>query len=282
MLGVGPGEISSDAYMMGIDPMTQRRRMNESLDVIMALLRGEGPITRETDWFSLHEARLQLAPYSQPHLHVAVASTYSPSGMMAAGAHGLGVLSLGGSIGKMIVTLEDQWGIGSAEAAKHGRTMNRADWRIVLPFHIAEDRDEAINDVKVGAAAFQHEYVGAVLGRIPEPGEDDIGATAARGEAIVGDPDDAVRILKDLQEKTGGFGGFLGLFHDWAPLHKQLRSYELFARYVIPHFQGQMEPLRSSEQWVSANKRTIFGATPDAIKQAFHEAGREMPGPISE
>ena len=35
---VGPGSLSSDAYMMGIEPVTQRQRMDESLTAIMALL----------------------------------------------------------------------------------------------------------------------------------------------------------------------------------------------------------------------------------------------------
>ena len=41
MLGVGPGALVSDAYMMGIDPESQRRRMDESLGAIVALLEGE-------------------------------------------------------------------------------------------------------------------------------------------------------------------------------------------------------------------------------------------------
>src|SRR5919106_2890989 len=38
MLGVGPGALPSDAFMMGIDPVDQRRRMEESLDAIVKLL----------------------------------------------------------------------------------------------------------------------------------------------------------------------------------------------------------------------------------------------------
>src|SRR3954470_22824714 len=41
MLGVGPGQLPSDAYMMGIDPARQRHMMAESLDAIVRLLRGE-------------------------------------------------------------------------------------------------------------------------------------------------------------------------------------------------------------------------------------------------
>ena len=41
MFGAGPGQLVTDASMLGIDPMTQRPRMEEAFDVIMRLFRGE-------------------------------------------------------------------------------------------------------------------------------------------------------------------------------------------------------------------------------------------------
>src|ERR671910_1518824 len=61
MLGVGPGALISDAVMMGIDPVTQRPRMDEALGVIVRLLAGE-VVTHAADWFELHEVRLQMLP----------------------------------------------------------------------------------------------------------------------------------------------------------------------------------------------------------------------------
>src|SRR6476660_1519575 len=58
MLGCGPGSLPSDAFMMGIDPQRQREVMEESLEAILALLDGSEPVTRETDWFTLKDARL--------------------------------------------------------------------------------------------------------------------------------------------------------------------------------------------------------------------------------
>jgi alkanesulfonate monooxygenase SsuD/methylene tetrahydromethanopterin reductase-like flavin-dependent oxidoreductase (luciferase family) len=81
--------------MLGIEPSTQRRRMDEALEAIMALLRCDGPVTRRTDWFEMHEARLHLRPYSDPHFPIAVASTLTPAGLATAGRHGVGILSLG-------------------------------------------------------------------------------------------------------------------------------------------------------------------------------------------
>src|SRR5881398_1055536 len=66
MLGVGPGALPSDAFMMGIDPMRQREMMDEGLGVIIRLMTEDEPITYETDWFTLRDARLQLKPYQRP------------------------------------------------------------------------------------------------------------------------------------------------------------------------------------------------------------------------
>ena len=64
IFGAGPGALPSDAYIMGIDPVNQRRMMEESLEAILALLRSDEPVTRETDWFTMREARLQTRPYT--------------------------------------------------------------------------------------------------------------------------------------------------------------------------------------------------------------------------
>jgi limonene 1,2-monooxygenase len=34
-----------------------------------------------------------------------------------------------------------------------------------------------------------------------------------------------------------------------------MKSYELFARYVMPHFQGSAAPLIESSAWVRDNRR---------------------------
>src|SRR5438552_1429420 len=74
MLGVGPGALPSDAFMMGIPVAAQRDRMEEALEAILLLLRDEEPVTMKTDWFTLDHARLNLRPYTHPHFEVAVAS----------------------------------------------------------------------------------------------------------------------------------------------------------------------------------------------------------------
>ena len=57
MFGVGPGALVSDAFMMGIPVAKQRDRMDEALDVLVPLMRGE-EVSHQSDWFSLVNARL--------------------------------------------------------------------------------------------------------------------------------------------------------------------------------------------------------------------------------
>jgi limonene 1,2-monooxygenase len=75
---------------------------------------------------------------------------------------------------------------------------------------------------------------------------------------------------------SGGFGGLLGLAHEWAPREKIHRSYELWARYVAPAFQGQTRA-KENRDWVAGNRSTIFAENQQAIAQAFTDAGVEMP-----
>ena len=66
MLGVGPGALMTDAYMLGIDPVDQRRRMDESMGIVKRLLTETEPITYEGSWFTLREATCHLRPYTKP------------------------------------------------------------------------------------------------------------------------------------------------------------------------------------------------------------------------
>ena len=70
MMGCGPGALTSDAYMLGIEPSTQRPRMLEAMDAIMRLLKCEEPVTMKTDWFEMRDARLHLAPQSRHWMQV--------------------------------------------------------------------------------------------------------------------------------------------------------------------------------------------------------------------
>ncbi len=278
MLGCGPGALVSDAYMLGIDPATQRRRMDESLEAIMALLRCDGPVTRKTDWFEMRDARLHLRPYSDPHFPIAVASTLTPAGPVVAGRHGVGILSLGAGAPGGLAAIAGQWRIAEEEAAKHGKTMDRAQWRMVMNVHVAETDEQAMADVQVGERLETVTYFEDALGRPPGRSEDPLTDGIAAGTTLVGSPETVARGIENLvRHSEGGFGGFLFRAHDWADREQTWRSYELFARWVMPRFQQSLDTVAESYDWVVSNRKTIFGPNVDALRRAFTDSGRDAP-----
>jgi len=150
MFGVGPGQLTSDASMLGIDPNQQRRMMAESLDAIIALLRCDGPVTMETDWFKLIDARLHLRPFSHPRMEMAVAASISPAGPKAAGKHGLGLLSIAAWAPAGFEVLGDHWQVMEEQASLHGTTVDRRQWLMMGPMHLARTEAEARKNVEHG------------------------------------------------------------------------------------------------------------------------------------
>jgi limonene 1,2-monooxygenase len=277
MFGVGPGALTSDAYMLGIDALTQRQRMDEALGVIMRLFKGE-TVSHESDWFTLREARLQLAPYTFPHMPVAVASTFSPAGPQSAGKNGVGILSVAVSQPGGLISLPRTWEMAQEAADKAGQTIDRNDWRLVMPIHLADTREEAIRDVDAGSQGFDKDYFEDTLGRPADPSvPGDMKSQVERGGAIVGSPDDAIAAIERMQELSGGFGAVLGLAHEWTTWDKTKHSFELFARHVAPRFQGQIKSIEESHDFVAGNRTTIFGPNAAAIGKAFIDGGVALP-----
>src|SRR5215831_16542230 len=153
MFGVGPGALVHDAMRIGVKAADQRRMMDEALDVVVRLLRGE-TVTEKTDWYDLRKARLQLACYTKPTIELAVAASRSPVGGQAAGKYGIGLLSLGGTTPAAMQRHTENWGLYEEQARKHGHTPDRRKWRVVGLFHIAETREQARKNVAFGLDAF--------------------------------------------------------------------------------------------------------------------------------
>ncbi len=278
MLGCGPGALTSDAYMLGIEPTTLRPRMIESLEAITRLLRCEEPVTMKTDWFEMQEARLHLAPYTDPCFEIAVASTITPFGMIAAGQFGIGVLSIGAGLPGGPEAMAKQWQIAEETAAKYGKTMNRKKWRVVVNAHIAEDDEQALREVKLGERIETQTYFEDTLGRPPGRADDPLRDGVKMGTTLVGSPETVTKGIRRLLEYSqGGFGGILFRAHEWANREQTLRSYELFARYVMPQFQGSLDTVIGSNQFVRDNRQRVVGGTVEAVRRAFTDHGRAVP-----
>ena len=278
MLGCGPGQLTSDALMLGIPPDQQRPRMDEALEAIVRLLAGE-VVSMHTDWFTLDEARLQLRPYSPDGLELAVAATLSPAGPRAAGRYGLGLLSVGASTEIGFDVLAAHWDVMEQRAAEFGQRADRARWRLVGPMHLAETKEQARRDVEFGIVEFGR-YFRHVLPTSPVGDADDLAGILDHcdrsGFAVIGTPDDAIAQIERLQAQSGGFGTFLLFGHEWADPAATRHSYELFARYVAPHFQGQLDPIQRSYDWVAGSEGRFVQAATNAITKAIEDHAAEQ------
>lgn len=273
IFGTGPGALPSDARTHGIDPMLLRDRQDEALGVIIRLLRGEERFSHESDWFELHDARLQILPY-QERIPMATASSISPSGMQLAGKYGIGVLSIASNSTEGIQSLPTQWGFAEEAAAANGQTVDRAEWRVLMSWHLAETREQARAEAVHGLQRWHNEYNVDTLGRPGAVAVDDpwelldrttgVGAEGA-GAAVVGTPDDLVAAIRHLQEVTGGFGVVMGFCHDWANPEHTRRSWELVARYVVPELDGATFGIKDSQRYLHDNRAELMAGASKAV-----------------
>lgn len=281
MFGVGPGALPSDAAMLGIDVRESRRMMDEALDAIMALLRGER-VSIETDWFRMKDAKLQLGCYSRPRMEMAVTSIRSPAGAMAAGRHGLGLLSLGGVSDESLAIYARNWRICEETAELHGTVVDRRDFRIAFLMHLADSRERAIADIRYGVDSWAR-YTQDVLpfSTVPRGVTDVVGFLTETRRAVLGTPEDAIAAIERAEAGTGGFGMVLLMAHDWADWEATKRSYELFARKVVPHFQKRLGARADSYDHVRDNRPTLMATAEESVAKASRnyelQRGRKKP-----
>ena len=276
MFGVGPGVLPSDALMLGIEPTTQRERMAQALDVILRLLDGE-TVTAAADWFTLRNARLHLLPYTRPRPEVAVASTVTPTAARAAGKYGLGLLCVAATQEGAFDALATNWKLAREIAAEHGRTMDPVSLRLVGPMHIAETRDQARANVRFGLRRWLDYYQAIIPKRYADlEGRDPVDVLIETRRAVIGTPEDAIAQVERLQAKQGEFGCFLHLAHNWADWEATKKSYELYARYVVPRLRRTNAP-REASLAATFERRAEFTTLQEAAtRKSFeqHEADR--------
>jgi limonene 1,2-monooxygenase len=282
MLGLGPGALPSDAAMIGLDMTQTRELLEDAVDIITTLMRGEAPVTFQNSRWTLREARLHLRPYTHPHPEIVIAAVASPSGPRLAGRYGHGLLSIGATTAAGFDVLGLHWQVMEERAAHYGVTVDRQAWRLVGLMHLAETREQAYRDVEHGMLDwfdyFQH------TAAFPQMAVGD-GTTVRQcidfvnqsGLGTIGTPDDAVAQIERLvAQSNGGFGAYLQLAHDWAAPAARLRSYELFARHVAPHFQGHHQPTTDAKARARAARPVLAEANLKAVAHSTAKYQAEL------
>jgi limonene 1,2-monooxygenase len=287
IFGVGPGAFPSDAHMMGLDFAESRVKMAESLDAIIRLLVAEEPVTMETSWFTMNEGRLNLRPYTYPHFEIAVASAVSPSGPSLAGQKGVSLLSMAGATEAGFESLRSMWSIVQAQADRAGKVVDRANWRVVGFYHLAETEEQARKDVRFGLQALMRFFASGIpFFPVPKDADwsrpDDIIDTLNdTGIAVIGTPDRMADALRRYRDQTGGFGCFLNQNHELANREASRYSYELFMRHVAPEFQNSNTRAIGNIEWIERQDgrfiQSAASAWQDARLRYEKEEGADVP-----
>ena len=253
ILGVGPCALVTDKNLFGLATEKLYPMMAESVDIIVRLLESPEPIDYDGQYWKIHQMRLQLRSYQQPRMPLAIASSGNPVSLELAGKYGMLFLSPAGKNKRNNQSKAEQWNAVEGIASRHGTQTSRDNWRIATCVYLADSREAAWHDVEenvgrdmqyffaIGLKAPYEAYTGQPAQEItPRSGAD-------RRDWIIGTPDDAIAQIERMQTETGGFGGLMLTTHEWASTEKLRRSYELFARYVMPHFRGHTQGYR--DEW---------------------------------
>lgn len=269
MFGMGPGLLPTDAEMIGVDIASLRTKLEEVARIIVPLLSGE-EVTDQTSWYTLNRARTHLRPYTLPHPEIAVASAITPSGGMLAGKYGFGMLCVAATETAGFDVLDENWKIANQVAAENALQMDPAKLRLVVPMHIAATREQARRDVEQGLARWV-EYFDRVApaGMRGMAGGDPVDALVGAGRAVIGAPEDAIAMIERLQAKQGAFGVILFQSHNWAEWDATKRSYELYARFVMPHFAGTNRNRQASYAALASNIDRLEAERAKGAEAAF-------------
>jgi limonene 1,2-monooxygenase len=128
--------------------------------------------------------------------------------------------------------------------------------------HIAETREKAIENIRFGLRDWIRYYTEVIAlpfeltGTLEERCEQYIRAN----HAIIGDPGEVIRKIEEIQTMSGGFGCLLQLAHNWADFPQTLKSYELMARFVMPHFQKTNAGREESTAWAASRRDELMTA----------------------
>ena len=269
MLGCGPGQLASDAQMLGIPTDELRPRMQDAMDDLVRLLRGE-TVTAYREWYTLREARLHLTPYSGDDFELAVTGTVSANGARAAGRHGAGLLAMVATTQAGFAALPNHWEAYEKAAADNGHVAQRRNFRCVGPMHLAETRQQARNDVAYGFIPWAHYFHHVAPGGWWQGSTVDelLASNDQTGTAVIGTPEDAVARIEQLEAATGGFGTYLIMMSDWASPEATRRSLELFAQHVMPRFNGRADAAVRSFEWVDGKREQFANENMTAILKA--------------
>lgn len=266
-LGIGPSSLVTDKKLFNIDSDAARRMMGESADIIVRLLEADDPISHDGEFWQFNDLRLQLKSYQQPRLPLALPTTGGAESLDMAARHDMDLWTPCGLNRPGDGVFTELWNNFEGACDRHGKTADRDKWHLVSNFYLADTREEAWADVSegimretgyftsIGFTPLYESYKGQPISEFTPQ------SVVERRDWVVGTPDDAIAWIEKKITDNGMFGGVMLTTHEWAGSEKLRRSLEMFARYVIPHFNAGRYNYKAEAQLL-ADQVEAHGAVP--------------------
>lgn len=247
----GPGSVTADQELYGLDPKAGGAMVLEAIDAILMLWATDPPYEHRGKYWQFRLADnvddetligYIHKPFQQPHPPIAMPGMSRNSfSLQTAGRRGFQPFSHSLIAGNV---LADGWQTYARAAVEAGRQPDRADWKVCRSIFLADTTKEAVARARTNSVAGNYEYIGRLLDkglgrqlykRDPGMPDADCNLDYLMGEQIIaGDPDEALRRLLALMDETGPFGTLVLMGYDWDDRQSWLRSLELFAHELMP------------------------------------------------
>lgn len=254
--GFGGGGLPTDKALFQMAPEEATPRTNESLEIIWKLLTEPDPVTHEGVFWHYEQRQLQVGPY-QMVPPMAVAGLTGTHNFEKCGTRGWIPLSVyfaplhveNNPAAPDLVAHRDAILKGAENASLDaGEAMSK--WRVSREVYVADDKNQALNDIRAGVKR-SYDYLlglglGALMKRDQEMADPDLTFDwmVENIPWIIGSPEDCAAQIHHIRDEVGDFGTFLINSRDWVTTDRWNRSLELFARYVMPHFQENQHMAR--------------------------------------
>jgi alkanesulfonate monooxygenase SsuD/methylene tetrahydromethanopterin reductase-like flavin-dependent oxidoreductase (luciferase family) len=241
-LGIGRGFAVHDYEMLAVPYDDAQERMLEGLEVVLKAWTGER-FSHHGRYFDFEGVQVWPQPAQRPHPPVWIACSSSTEHAAWTAEHGYQLLTLAynrpiENLSRLTRAYRDAWAISSPGVQP----------TIATHFHtvVAEDRAEArriavsglTEHIRLGkeARSLAAQAVSATGTVVTEQLIDD-------GRLIAGDPDDCVRILRQLEAEVGYTEAHCMFQFGNITFEAAQRSMELFATEVMPRLRESVEAL---------------------------------------
>jgi len=128
--------------------------------------------------------------------------------------------------------------------------------------HLAETREQAIEDVRFGLDeyfTYSQDTLSVGTKAAGRTFDSRLEWVIESGHAFIGTPAGAIAKLEEVVEASGGdVGAFAFWSQEWASPEATRHSYELFARHVMPVFQGTTRRLDLAREWLQDNNQRLL------------------------